>query len=424
MRRLEPYRMLDIRNQAGIPTDHFLYQMREDGENRWIFLAHGREPEKPDSMEKEKLTITVPGIWRADLYDALSGNVEEIPVFYKENRTVWEITSYACDSFLYCLKPGRCTLHKTVKATGRQQAVKLPESARVTLEEDNVLPLDMAEFRLDDGEWREKEEILRLDNQIREELGYPRRADAYAQPWIYGKQEYEHRVSLRFHINSEIDITDARLALENADITEVFWNNRKIEDPAEGYYVDKQIRTVKLDGVKAGGNILEVHIPYHANVNVEAMYLLGDFGVKVRGCTAVLTEPVRELAFGDICTQGLPFYGGNLTLHMPVEIRQDGMLSVWVTKFRSPLIEVTLNGTEKRKIFKSPCQAEFEGVKKAAVNWRLRYSETGKTRSASCITAAIHRPGAGRMPGGQQGKTGRMNTSLHKQESWYPHMLY
>ena len=114
------------------------------------------------------------------------------------------------------------------------------------------------------GEWREKEEILRLDNQIREELGYPRRADAYAQPWIYGKQEYEHRVSLRFHINSEIDITDVRLALENADITEVFWNNRKIEDPAEGYYVDKQIRTVKLDGVKAGGNILEVHIPYHA----------------------------------------------------------------------------------------------------------------------------------------------------------------
>ena len=127
------------------------------------------------------------------------------------------------------------------KRQGRQQAVKLPESARVTLEEDNVLPLDMAEFRLDDGEWSEKEEILRLDNQIREELGYPRRADAYAQPWIYGKQEYEHRVSLRFHINSEIDITDVRLALENADITEVFWNNRKIEDPAAVSYTHLMI---------------------------------------------------------------------------------------------------------------------------------------------------------------------------------------
>ena len=131
-----------------------------------------------------------------------------------------------------------------------------------------------------------------------------------------------------------------------------------------------------------------------------------------------------KLAFGDICTQGLPFYGGNLTLHMPVEIRQDGMLSVWVTKFRSPLIEVTLNGTEKRKIFKSPCQAEFEGVKKGSCELALKVFGNRKTRSASCITAAIHRPGAGRMPGGQQGKTGRMNTSLHKQESWYPHMLY
>ena len=57
---------------------------------------------------------------------------------------------------------------------------------------------------------------------------------------------------------------------------------------------------------------------------------------------------------------------------MPVEIRQDGMLSVWVTKFRSPLIEVTLNGTEKRKIFKSPCQAEFEGVKKGSCELALK----------------------------------------------------
>ena len=57
--------------------------------------------------------------------------------------------------------------------------------------------LDMAEYKLDDGEWREKEEILRLDNNFRAEVGYPMRADAYAQPWIYGERAYEHKVALR-----------------------------------------------------------------------------------------------------------------------------------------------------------------------------------------------------------------------------------
>lgn len=375
LRALEPYRMLDIRNQAGTGADNYLYQMRQDGENRWVFIAHAAKPENPDQLTEEKLTVSVPGSWKVVLYDAMDGRVEEIPASYKEEKTVWEISSYAQDSFLYCLKPGRSELAKKEKKTGQQRRVKLPDLAEVTLEEPNVLVLDMAEYRLDDGPWREKEEILRLDNEIRRELGYPLRTDAYAQPWIYGTQEYEHRLSLRFRVHSENTAADVRLALENADITEVYWNHNKITSLPDGYYVDKQIRTIPLGGAAAGENILEVHIPYHANVNVEAMYLLGDFGVKVRGCRAVLTEPVRELAFGDICTQGLPFYGGNLSCRLPLELAEDGTLTVGLTKFRNPLIEVSLTGngeTRKRKIFKSPYRAVFEGVKKGAYSLEFK----------------------------------------------------
>lgn len=366
---LEPYRMLEIQNQEGIGANQYLYQMRQDGDKRWIFIAHGRKTENQDRITAENLTVTVPGCWKVNLYDAMDGKVEEIPVCYKEDKTVWEITSYAQDSFLYCLEPGKSLLTKAGKTAGQTKQVKLPEMAEVILEEPNVLVLDMAEFRLDDGEWREKEEILRLDNEIRRELGYPLRADAYAQPWIYGSQEYDHRITLKFQVTSEIAAENIRLALENADITEVYWNHRKVTSLPEGYYVDKQIRTIPLGRAEPGENILEVQIPYHARVNVEAMYLLGDFGVKVRGSFAVLTEPVRELAFGDICTQGLPFYGGNLVYRLPVELEEDGTLSIQAAKFRNPLLEVSLKGageTKKRKIFKSPYQAEFKGVKKGA----------------------------------------------------------
>lgn len=366
LRVLEPYRLLDIRNRAGIPADGYISQLREDGDNRWLFIAHGKKPENPDSITEEKLTICVPGIWKAVLYQAMDGTTEEVPVSCQGNRSFWEITSYDCDSFLFCLKPGRSVCKKTEIKTGMQQEVKLPDLARITLEEANVLPLDMAAYKLDDGAWREQEEILRLDNKLRKELGYPQRTDAYAQPWIYGKQEFEHRISLRFLVNSEISMKDIRLALENAQMTEVYWNHKKIDSAIDGYFTDKQIRTRTLGELKPGENILELQIPYHARVNIEAVYLLGNFGVRVKGCRTVLTAPVTELAFGDICTQGLPFYGGNLIYHLPVEIKENGKLSVSVTRFRSPLTEVSLNGTEKRKIFKSPYRAEFPGVKKGS----------------------------------------------------------
>ena len=119
----------------------------------------------------------------------------------------------------------------------------MPETVQAELEEPNVLVLDMAEYRLDDGDWREKEEILRLDNVLRKELGYPQRADAYAQPWIYGEQPYEHQVSLRFVIRSEVEAENVLLALENPEITELFWNQQRVISPVEGYYTDHQIRT-------------------------------------------------------------------------------------------------------------------------------------------------------------------------------------
>ena len=169
--------------------------------------------------------------------------------------------------------------------------------------------LDMAEYKLDDGGWREKEEILRLDNNFRAEAGYPMRADAYAQPWIYGVRAYEHKVALRCTILSEIAMEGVELALENEAITELIWNGEEIPHTVTGYYTDREFHKVALPGLKKGENVLEVRLPYHTNVNLEAMFLLGEFGVDVKGSTAVITALPEKIGFGDICSQGLPFYG-------------------------------------------------------------------------------------------------------------------
>lgn len=371
---LDSYRTLNIRDSSGIRSSNLLYQMRQDGENRWLFIAHSEKPESLDTIREEIWTVSTFGIWTVEQWDALDGTSMEIPVEYneEEKKTEWVISSYAFDSHLYYLKPIKSNIQKIRKKEIQKQLVKIPETAAVILEEPNVFVLDMAESKLDNGEWREKEEILRLDNIFRRELGYPKRGDAYAQPWIYGERKYEHQISLRYSITSELEAEEVKLALENVQITNIIWNGQKVEHKICGYYVDQQIKMVILSYLKKGNNILEIQIPYHAGVDVEAMYLLGDFGVSVKGRQAFLTNPITKLAFGDICTQGLPFYGGNLIYYLPIETREDGILTVQVPQFRSPIIEVTLDGKCSKKLFKSPYKVTFEGVEKGLHNLELK----------------------------------------------------
>ena len=108
------------------------------------------------------------------------------------------------------------------------------------------------------------------------------------------------------------------------------------------------------------------------SVNLEAMFLLGQFGVNVKGSTAVITELPEKIGFGDICYQGLPFYGGNLVYRLPVELPEDGSLSVQVPRFRNPLVEVVLDGQESRDLFKSPYRVSFEKVLKGSHVLELR----------------------------------------------------
>ena len=45
---------------------------------------------------------------------------------------------------------------------------------------------------------------------------------------------------------------------------------------------------------------------------MEAMYLLGKFGVRLEGRTTILTELPEKLHVGDVVAQGLPFYGAGI----------------------------------------------------------------------------------------------------------------
>lgn len=352
---LEDVRTVDIRTENGSRADRYLYQMRDTETGKWLFIAQAFPAENPDIPRSRTLTVRVPGIYEAQLYDTLTGAHCDLAVEHRHGDTVLRRVMADHDSLLLRLTPG--AEEKRTESPAREKEYirvqKCAERMPVTLSEPNVLLLDMAEASLDNEEWVEKEEVLRVDNILRKRLGFPLKVEAFAQPWTRRKEEARHTLSLRYTVESEIEAEGVKLAIEAPEDLTISWNGEEIGTAPDGFYTDQDIKTLPLGKVRRGVNTLVVEMPYKVETNVEWCYLLGDFGVRVEGGHAVITEPVRNLYFGDWTAQGLPFYGGNVTYHMPVTGNGKECV-IQVPKYRAPLLSVGVDGKEAEVLAFSP----------------------------------------------------------------------
>ncbi|NLK39022.1 MAG: hypothetical protein GX303_02070 [Clostridiales bacterium] len=356
---LEEERIVDIRQSNGEYTNNLLHQIRKDGETLWLFIAHGKEPYNKDISVSKKIKITVKGAYKPILYDTITGTTKEVPYKRVGNNTVITETVYDYDALLYKLVPS--------EEYGKEpMPVKAPETKRImidsavpfTLSEPNALLLDMAEYALDDEEYRSEEELLIADNNCRIRLGWPIRRSAVAQPWTIKEEKIVHKIRLRFAVESEIDYEGAMLALEDAEVADIAFNGQPVDNTVIGWYTDKSIQTVKLPLIKQGNNILELTLPFGKRTNVEWCYLLGDFGVKVTGKRKTITTLPEKLYFDSIVHQGLPFYGGEV--HYLVKVVSDvGRMTLRTPHFRGGVISAAIDGKEVGVIALPPYKLEL-----------------------------------------------------------------
>ena len=410
LKALQNVRIVEIRNATGALTENLLYNLRSDGDGRWLFIAPGKNNYSRDVSKYQDMKIRISGAWNVTLFNTLNGEQEGIDYSVSGDVTEVRCRMYDYDSLLLWLEPAKDAgntdaelfpeisgkvkeasdaskaseiinatdgVSKTGDASSEGDASKagvevvtvtrnvpVPLSVPYTLDEPNVLLLDQAEYALDDEEWVScdgvpvKEEILRIDDACRDRLGWPRRKHNVAQPWVVKEDESSHTLHLRWRIQSEIAREDILLAIEDAERLAICWNGQAIDNTVIGWYVDKAIKTVKLPSLKPGENILEVTVPYGKRTDVEWAYLLGDFGVEVCGSLVRVVEPRGQLAFGNLVVQGLPFYGGNITYHIPVETK-GGELSIRSGLYRGGLQVISVDGGEEVPLIYAPYTASL-----------------------------------------------------------------
>lgn len=363
LNELEDNRTVTLRLANGRLSDNLIYQLRKDNDCSWLFVCHGSEPENKDVDEGQNINITVKGEWSAELYDTANGDIMPISARCQNGNTIISKKIYGYDSLLIKLTEGKSEVSDSEEKECDKEGRAAESVVEYSLSEKNVLLLDMAEYKLSgDKDFSAKEEILRLDNICREKLGLSKRGGAIVQPWVKGDVPTVDSLTLRFSFDSEIDYSGALLALEEIEkIEKIVFNGKEVKIESCGNYIDISIFKIKLPEIIKGENVLEVTYLYGEKVDIENMFVLGDFGVKLNGNKAVITQFPEKIGFGNLVSQGFPFYGGSVTYKFSA-CASNGKMSICANWYRGAVISVKIDGEEKGDIVYPPYTLTVGGL--------------------------------------------------------------
>lgn len=347
---LSDERTIEIKLENGEVAENFLYNMRKDGEDFWLFLANAR-PERcnfewySDYRIRADIRLKIRGEFTPILYDTLNGEIKEIAFEIQNGCTVIHHAFYENDSLLLRLRPYS---QKTLTLPSKEESVlaKIDWKEKVSYcrEEENVCLLDLAKWRFDGGEMQESEEILRIDNNIRKQTGWTLASGEDVQPWLIKNETPSHSASLYFSFDSEEAFANTFFCAE--ELVSLKLNGTEVGLIESGYYVDKSIKRYALPALAKGKNEIVARVPIGKRISLEACYLIGDFDVVLAGCEKTLTAPSSKISFGDITHQGMPFYGGNLIYETEIEVKESCTLSVNNAKYIGSLVKVSLDGKD------------------------------------------------------------------------------
>ncbi len=355
---LEEQRDVEMRNGYGVLTTRQIHQLRRDTNGMWLFIAQCGEPYNKDLSNRQAVTVTVRGEYTPELWDTQSGEIRPMPFEHKDGKTVIPLQMYDYDSALIFLADGAGKQTPVREEPKMIPASKIAPEVPFSLTEPNVLLLDIAQFSLDGGEWQDKEELLRITKRLRKEFGVS--DDIHMlQPWAWEKKPADHTLSLRFEIQSNIDIAAPVLALEDGDVITITFNGETVAFRDLGYYTDSAIRKTALPPIHKGTNVLTLTMPFGERTDVECCYILGDFGVSVLGQNKKITELPKTLAFDDIGKQGLPFYGGSVRYHIPINCDKDGNVWIKIPHYRAAVLAVSVDGERKDTVAYPPYLANL-----------------------------------------------------------------
>ena len=194
-----------------------------------------------------------------------------------------------------------------------------------TADEPNVCVLDWVKWRWRGGEWHGETEVLRADREIRSDVGIEWRGGHMLQPWYaklndkneYGELQLEYEFFVDVLPDGEVFLAGERPEFNAYKINGISLASEDVND----FWIDDCFKRMRVPegALRLGRNTVTVDVTFMRTTNVEAIYLVGNFGVKLDGKKRSLVAPPTLLGCENYANYAMPFYTGSVTYHLTAE---------------------------------------------------------------------------------------------------------
>lgn len=279
------------------------------------------------------------------------------------------------------------------------------------LDEPNVCVLDFAKWRWCDGDWNDdKQEVLKIDKDIRKELKIMQRCEAMLQPWYIKKHGLDtefKQVELKFEFDVEnVPEKDIILVGERPEYNEYYINGEKLSCPDENdFWIDICFKKMPIakELLRIGKNEVTVRTLYKFSTHLESVYLLGDFGVIADNKGSIITDPASTtIGYGCYSEYRMPFYTGNVTYKVSADMLAniglgDGEKAFVTAKFYGAAVRISDKELLDEIIAWEPYEADVTDAIKANKDLFVtvlgtRKNTFGPLHTVPCV---VHRCGHG-----------------------------
>lgn len=297
---------------VSVSSPEVLFRVKKDGGDRYILMMNENPTE---TLRNVTVKMDYRGFfqcWDASTSDrrALGRDIGRLDLDFAPSQEYLFVVSETDEGLPAAEKPSF------------GPPVLLDGIAGYTLDEPNVCVLDRASLKAGDGERRPCEDILRADDFLRDFYGLPRRGGSMLQPWFTAKSESKKlgKISLLYEFGiEELPEGDLNLIAEHPEKFGFEINGTRLDtSEPDGFFIDNSMIRLPfpVSLLRTGRNELLLTADFEESTNLEALYITGDFGIRLEDTVQIMTKLPEKLSFGRLDTQGLPFYSGKITYRL------------------------------------------------------------------------------------------------------------
>ena len=317
----------------GEGSEKVFLQARYDDENKLIYVGMiNTDRENPIKnlklvINKAEGTLDVKeGAFFAEEWELTSGKRYAQEMYFDGSKPTIDFELEPIGEKVYVFTLNKDTALEVKASVCATTETKIDEKAEFEyeLDEKNVCVLDFAKWKFNDGEWQAEDEVLKVDAKIRDLVGIEHRSGDMLQPWYakkycndaYGDVEVEYD----FYVEN-VPEGELFIAGERPEFCKYYVNGTEVvcKDMSD-FWVDVCFKKMYIPAgvVKAGKNTVTMKTLFKRTTNIESVYLVGDFGVKIEDDNKrILVEKPKKIGMGNLREYNLPFYTGSVTYKIP-----------------------------------------------------------------------------------------------------------